>query len=272
MLSQALDFEQEVGVLARLLRSLSEDQWQQPTQFKAWSPNDIVRHLHFWNEAADWSVHDTQAFEARMVQSRRSAERGESMRVLEGRHITTSGPALLDLWLGCASDMARRWQTLDPKMRVEWAGPPMSVRSSITARQMETWAHGQAIFDQCGQDRPESERLRNIVVLGVNTFGWSHQLRRQPVPAHMPRLELTGPEGQDWCFGESGEAGLVRGSALGFAQVVTQTRHLLDTDLRVEGEVARQWLLHAQCFAGRPETPPAAGARHKSARQACAEG
>lgn len=59
MLSQALDFEQEVGVLARLLRSLSEDQWQRPTQFKAWSPNDIVRHLHFWNEAADWSVHDT---------------------------------------------------------------------------------------------------------------------------------------------------------------------------------------------------------------------
>ena len=41
-----------------------------------------------------------------------------------------------------------------------------------------------------------------------------------------------------------------------FAQVVTQTRHLLDTELVVDGEVARRWMLHAQCFAGAAEPPP----------------
>jgi uncharacterized protein (TIGR03084 family) len=264
VLSQALDFEQETRVLRDLLQRLTPEQWQQPTQFKQWTPNDIMRHLHFWNEAADWSVHAPQALQMRLTEMRASAARGEGMRVLEGLQIKASGPILLDLWSSFALDMAERWRALDPRQRVDWAGPPMSVRSSITARQMETWAHGQAVFDLCGQDRPESTRLRNIVVLGVNTFGWSHQVRGWETPPHLPRIELISPDGEAWNFGEPGDAGLVRGSALGFAQVVTQTRHLGDTDLKVEGEVASRWMLHAQCFAGPPEVPPAAGLRRKS--------
>ena len=263
MLPQALDFAQEVRVLAELLDGLPAAQWQQSTQFKQWTPNDIVRHLHFWNEAADWSVHAPQALQARLAVMRAGAARGDSMRVAEGAQISASGPALLNLWRDFALDMAARWHSLDPQQRVDWAGPPMSVRSSITARQMETWAHGQAIFDQCGQVRAESARLRNIVVLGVNTFGWSHKVRGWDVPEAMPHIELTGPDGEAWSFGEPGEAGHVRGSALGFAQIVTQTRHLLDTDVQVQGDVAMRWMLNAQCFAGPPETPPPAGRRHK---------
>ena len=264
MLTQALDFAEEVKTLEAVLRQLPEHEWQRPTQFKHWTPNDIVRHLHFWNEAADWSVQAPQALQLRLADMRASAARGEGMRVLEGLQVTASGPALLTLWSRFALDMAERWHALDPRMRVDWAGPPMSVRSSITARQMETWAHGQAIFDLCGQERAESDRLRNIVVLGVNTFGWSHQVRGWQLPEHMPRIELSGPQGQSWCFGELQDAGLIRGSATGFAQVVTQTRHLLDTDLRVEGEIAKRWMLNAQCFAGPPEQPPAPGLRCKS--------
>ena len=55
----------------------------------------------------------------------------------------------------------RKWKSLylvitdkfkgeDPKKRVKWIGPDMSVISSISARHMETWAHGQAIFDSLG--------------------------------------------------------------------------------------------------------------------------
>jgi len=42
---------------------------------------------------------------------------------------------------------------------------------------------------------------------------------------------------------------------------VTQTRHVSDTDLRVTGETATQWMAQAQCFAGPPEPPPAPGTR-----------
>ena len=52
----------------------------------------------------------------------------------------------------CA-EMARRFLGADPKGRVKWAGPDMSVLSSITARLMETWAHSQAIYDMLGHKR-----------------------------------------------------------------------------------------------------------------------
>ena len=263
MLPQAGDFAQEVQVLSELLETWPADQWDRATQFKQWSANDIVRHLHFWNEAADWSVSDPQALQARLAQFRAASQRGEGMRVLESQLVQASGAALLALWRDFALDMAERWQALDPRQRVEWAGPSMSARSSITARQMETWAHGQALFDLQGRDRPESARLLNIVVLGVNTFGWSHRVRAWDVPPHLPRIELTGPSGEHWLFGAEEGMGSVRGSARDFAQVVTQTRHLLDTELVVDGEVALRWMLHAQCFAGAAEPPPTPGSRHK---------
>ena len=37
--------------------------------------------------------------------------------------------------------------TLDPATRVPWYGPDMSIPSSLTARIMETWAHGLDVAD-----------------------------------------------------------------------------------------------------------------------------
>ena len=261
---QTSDFAEEIQVLAAALQSMRDAQWTEPTQFKQWTPEHILRHLHCWNEAADWAVHSPKTFQERLASSREHTRQGGNMREFERQMVDVSGHALLERWQAFALDMAERWQVLDARQRVDWAGPPMSVRSSLTARQMETWAHGQAIFDMLGQDRPETARLRNIVVLGVNTFAWSHKVRGWDVPDPMPRMELTGPSGEPWSFGETGESGLVHGSAKDFAQVVTQTRHLLDTELRVEGEVARRWLLNAQCFAGAAEPPPLPGVRHKA--------
>ena len=48
----------------------------------------------------------------------------------------------------------------DDEARLAWAGPDMSTLSSITARQMETWAHGQAIFDLLDQTREESDECK----------------------------------------------------------------------------------------------------------------
>lgn len=264
MLNLTQAFAQEVDVLAGALQALSPAQWKAPTQFKQWTPQQIVCHLHCWNEGADWAVHQPERFQARLLASREHVQRGLNMRDFESDAVHGDGPALLQRWQVLAKDMALRWQRLDARARVAWAGPPMSVRSSLTARQMETWSHGQAIFDMLGLDRPESARLRNIVVLGVNTFGWSHSVRGWAVPPQLPRLTLSAPDGESWTFGASDDAGHVWGSAVAFAQVVTQTRHLFDTDLQVEGDVASRWLRHAQCFAGAAQEPPAPGQRRKA--------
>ncbi|MFN7165064.1 MAG: maleylpyruvate isomerase family mycothiol-dependent enzyme, partial [Hyphomonas sp.] len=149
----------------------------------------------------------------------------------------------------------------DPKARLKWAGPDMSARSSITARLMETWAHGQEIYDHAGKVRKNENRVRNIVTLSVNTYDWTYITRGEKSPGRMPFLVLTAPSGEVWTHGEPSESERIEGLAEEFCQVVTQTRNILDTNLKVTGRIATDWMSKAQCFAGGPSPPPAAGTR-----------
>lgn len=261
-LSQAADFLAESEALDTALDGLEPEEYARPTQFKGWTINDVLVHLHFWNRAADLSATDPDAFASLAARVTNALQSGGGLRPVENADIALRGLALREAWIGHARAMAARWAQMDPKTRLAWVGPSMSARSSITARQMETWAHGFEVFDALGRQRIETDRIRNIVVLGINTFGWSHQVNGLPVPDTMPGLELTAPSGDVWSFGDV-SAGRIAGPAVDFAAVVTQTRALADTALKVDGPVAETWMRHAQCFAGPPETPPAPGSRHR---------
>lgn len=261
-LREARDFLAESEALYDVLAGLDASAFARKTQFKGWTVDDVLVHLHFWNRAADLSASDPDAFDALAASVTDAIGRDGGMRPFENVQIALRGPDLREAWIGHARAMAARWEAMDPKARLAWAGPSMSARSSITARQMETWAHGFEIFDLLGQVREETDRIGNIVVLGVNTFGWSHKVHGLPVPETMPLLDLTAPSGASWTFGDR-SAGRIAGPAVDFAAVVTQTRALADTALVAEGPVAQTWMAHAQCFAGPPESPPAPGARHR---------
>ncbi|MEM7212895.1 MAG: maleylpyruvate isomerase family mycothiol-dependent enzyme, partial [Pseudomonadota bacterium] len=157
-----------------------------------------------------------------------------------------------------------KFAAADPKARVKWAGPDMSTRSSITARQMETWAHAQEVFDVLGLERTEADRIKNIAHLGVSTYGWTCVNRGEPVPEPAPYVRLTGPSDAIWEWGEASDAERVEGSAVEFAQVTAQTRNIADTALQTTGPNAKRWMSIAQCFAGPPNDPPAPGARVKA--------
>ena len=64
-----------------------------------------------------------------------------------------------------------------------------------------------------------------------------------------------------WEWNDAASPHVVSGGALEFAQVVTQVRSIEDTRLNMVGSVAEQWMQIAQCFAGKPETPPLKGTR-----------
>jgi uncharacterized protein (TIGR03084 family) len=137
----------------------------------------------------------------------------------------------------------------------------MGVRMFTTARQMETWAHGQAIYDLMGVTRAPADRLRNIAEIGVRTYGWTFANRGRSIPGPAPYVRLTAPSGAIWEWNERAPDNTVEGDALPFCQVATQTRNIADTDLRVTGDGARLWMSLAQCFAGPPEDPPPPGTR-----------
>lgn len=260
-MEQAADFVQESETLYALLSSIGDSDWSRPTLFKEWTLNDILVHLHLWNGMAHQSLIDPEAFAQRLehLQARFQAQ---SMRATENAELTLRGPALREAWRELYTQMGEHWAGVDPKRRLKWAGPDMSARSSITARLMETWAHGQAAFDLLGQIRQESDRIRNVVVIGVNTFGWTYKVNNLEVPEMVPRLTLRAPSGATWQYGDEHSSDTIAGAAVEFAQVVTQTRNIADTQLTVTGPVATQWMRIAQCFAGSAQAPPAPGARH----------
>jgi uncharacterized protein (TIGR03084 family) len=267
MLEQALDFEAESDQLLELLESLEDADWQRETQFKHWTINDIIAHLHVFNYAADAGLRDSDEFAALMRQLSAAVRQGISH--LAFTHAWLSGIRnrdLMELWRNFYREMAGRFRFADPKKRVPWAGPTMSVRSSITARLMETWAHGQAIYDLLGAVRNEADRIKNIAVLGINTFTWTFTNRGMSVPGTMPYVRLIAPSGAIWEWAQPDQSSSIEGKAVEFCEVVTQVRNVADTSLKVVGPAAAAWMSIAQCFAGPPEDPPPPGTRFRQLR------
>ena len=261
-MQQAEDFRAESEALFALLDGADATRFDEPTLFKDWTINAVLQHLHFWNEMAGLQLTDEAELTRRLDRVMRH-EGG--MRGFERAHFNElGGRALLESWRDGFNRTADVYANAEPKARLKWAGPEMSARSSITARLMETWAHGQEVYDHLGVERKNEDRIQNIVVLGVNTFGWTYRTRRETPPGPMPYLLLIAPSGAIWTYGEESETERISGLAEHFCQVVTQTRNVADTDLIVTGAAAQDWMSKAQCFAGAPETPPAPGARFRN--------
>jgi uncharacterized protein (TIGR03084 family) len=261
VIAEAQDFFDESDALHSLLDPLDERDFGRPTAFKSWSIDTILRHLHFWNRGADLSLRDGAAFTA-LFQTVTDHLRSASLASFEVQALgDLKGRALLGEWRRGYAEVAEHFRGADPATRVPWAGPDMSARTSVSARLMETWAHGQAIYDELGVVRRNTNRIRSIVVLGINTYAWTFKVRELAVAAPRPYVELTAPSGDYWRFGESNSAERIEGLAEEFCQVVTQTRNIADTRLTVRGSNAVAWMTHAQCFAGRPVNPPEPGTR-----------
>jgi uncharacterized protein (TIGR03084 family) len=78
-------------------------------------------------------------------------------------------------------------------------------------------------------------------------------------PVDEVHVALEAPSGEVWTWGPGDVADSVRGPAEDFCLVVTQRRHVDDTGLEVDGDVARDWLVRAQAFAGPPTDGPGPG-------------
>lgn len=262
MLIQAVDFRAEADALHGLLVTLDEADWQRATLFKGWTVNDIIQHLHEGDLMAAASVAGADNFTQLKTEIQALRDSGKSrMEATRHRMDGLVGKRLLERWYGQMAALCDELSTLVPNARLTWHGPDMSVRMFTTARQMETWAHGQAIYDLMGAMRQSTDRLRNIAEIGVRTYGWTFVNRGTVSPGPAPHVRLTGPSGAIWEWNDPSASNSVEGGALDFCQVVTQVRNVADTGLKVIGEPARAWMRLAQCFAGPPENPPGPGTR-----------
>lgn len=262
MLQQAMDMREEAEALYDFVKPLDASVWQRPTPFQDWTLFDVIGHLHFFDWVALQSLTSDEAFNDIANELIKAMLQGVELSAFTSKWLGPRGPAeLLALWRKSYLEMCERLGRADPEHRLKWFGPDMGVRMFTTARQMETWAHGQAVYDLLRVPRANTDRIKNIVVIGIKTFGWSFINRGLEPSAEVPRVSLTAPSGALWEWNESNLQNRVQGSAVDFCLVVTQSRNLADTDLRVTGETAEQWMSIAQCFAGGPVDPPRPGQR-----------
>jgi len=256
------DLRAEGDELFTLLSEMDTGFWTAESTFKKWTVWDVVAHLHFADLMAAKSLQSADEFKGmmRQVHDAGTAQNYTNQLLQSGEHVI-NGPDLLNRWRTLFLQMCSDLERADPNERFAWVGPGMKARMFATARLMETWAHGWEIYDLMGLQRRHSDRIKNIVAIGVRTFGWTFANRKLPVPEVAPFISLTAPSGEVWVFNDASSAHHVKGSAVDFCQVVTQVRNIKDTQLDVQGDNAVAWMAIAQCFAGPPEEPPAPGSR-----------
>jgi uncharacterized protein (TIGR03084 family) len=267
-MQEALDLKAESEAVAAILTGLDDTAYDTVTQFKNWTIYDILAHLHLWNMAAEWTLKAPEKFAALMGEAIQVFQGGKTHQDLQrdwcAREGLDTGRKLYAAWTDGFKNLAELYASADPERRVKWGGPDMSTRSCIIARQMETWAHAQAIYDVLGKERINADRLKNVAHIGVTTYSWSFKVNGLEPMRPKPYIRLTAPSGAIWEWNELQTDNRLDGSAVEFCQVVTQCRNIGDTSLKMTGTAAKKWMAIAQCFAGGAETPPSKGQRHKT--------
>lgn len=244
------DLRHESDCLIACLDALSAEQWSMPTPAAGWSIGDQISHLAFFDDTARLAMTDPERF--RREADGLIADGMDFPDRIAAEYRSTAPAEILAWFIKARNELLACFEGDEARRRLPWFGPDMSVASSATARLMETWAHGQDVYDTLGLPHPASPGLRSIAHLGVATFAFAHSLNGVDVPEEPVHVALRSPEGEVWTWGPPDAADQITGSAEDFVLTVTQRRHWTETALVVEGPVAQGWLDIAQVFAGAP--------------------
>ncbi|AKU15391.1 TIGR03084 family metal-binding protein [Luteipulveratus mongoliensis] len=249
------DLHDESEDLERLVAPLDAAAWQQPTPAPGWTIAHQIAHLAWTDQSALLAATDPDEFSGPYLRDQIAAYEAGRQPVDEGAAQGAGTPpsALLGRWRTGRKQLADALgAAAGAGTKLPWFGPEMSPASMITARLMETWAHGQDVADALDVTRTPTARLRNVAHIGVRTRDFAFHTRQQVPPAEEFRVELTAPDGETWTWGPPDAGERVAGPALDFCLLVTQRRHPDDLAVVAEGVAAQSWLDIAQAFAGAP--------------------
>jgi uncharacterized protein (TIGR03084 family) len=252
------DLAAEHAELVGMLAGRPDETWALVTPAPGWTIHDQVAHLAHFDWVTRTAVSDPETFD-RLREAVGDYDGGLQAYVdsIGPANASRDGADMLAWWSRENQRLRDAVLAATERQRVPWFGPSMSLASKVTARIMETWAHGQDVADTLGARRVPTDRLRHVARIGVLAMPNSFATHGLEVPTDPIRVALTAPSGSTWEWGEADATHSVTGPAEDFCLVVTQRRHVTDTDLVVEGSAATAWIEVAQAFAG----PPGAGRR-----------
>src|SRR5260370_580999 len=184
------------------LHDVAPDDWFRPTPARRWDVRDTVAHLADIDEVAmDTCLGGPRPlndFAARFA----SPEDTTLWGVLRGRRLP--GREVLAWWEDTSARERDVLAALDPAVRVPW-GIGMRSPSLVTARLMETWAHGLDVRTALALPVVDTDRLRHVAWLGYRALPYAFSFAGRERPPGELRVEIASPSGDEtWGHGPAG--------------------------------------------------------------------
>jgi len=239
------DLEAEQRALADVVHGLVDDAWLTPTPSWGWDVRDTIAHLADTDEVALDTMTGGPRSLGALALVCASPEDVTYLGVLKGRR--RSGHEVLAWWERAASEERAALRALAPDVRVPW-GLGMAPRSFVTARLMETWAHGLDVRAALGVPSPDTARLRHVAWLAVRALPYAYARAGRDAPAGDLRVELDGPDGARVELGAPDAPNRITGDLGDLCRVFVQRLPADGARLHADGDAAVAALEVARAF------------------------
>jgi uncharacterized protein (TIGR03084 family) len=239
------DLEAEQLELQAVVAAIDSDTWLAPTPAWSWDVRDTIAHLADTDEMAidtaqggPYAINDLAALAA-------SGPDVTYHGVLRGRRL--AGRDVAAWWERTSHAERTMLRELPPDARVRW-GIGMRTPSFVTARLMETWAHGLDVRTALGVPAVDTDRLAHVAWLATRALPYAYSVAGVAPPDAPLRIELSLPSGAPWANGPEAAADRITGSAGDYCRVFVHRRRPADTNLVIEGDAARAAIAVARAF------------------------
>lgn len=238
--------------LESVLQNATWDDWRRATPAAGWTISHQIAHLAWTDRLTLCTLRSADAFQAYAA----TAADDPLAAVNEAAEVGSrrAPQELFSDWAAGRRVLADALESADRENRYPWFGPPMKARSLITARIMETWAHGQDVAQALNRNWEPSTALKDIAHLGYATRTFTYINNGLTAPTSDVHVRLEGPAGETWSWGDAHAKNQIAGTAWEFALLVTQRAEVEDLHLQITGEEAYRWATIAQAFAGPPKS------------------
>jgi uncharacterized protein (TIGR03084 family) len=239
------DLEAEQRSLQDLLRTIDEDAWLTPTPSWGWDVRDTIAHLAHTDEMAIATMHGVPGGINDLAERSASGEDLTYRGVLAARKL--SGKETLAWWDETSARVRAALAEIDPGVRVAW-GIGMRAPSLITARLMETWAHGLDVRAALHAEPGDTDRLAHVAWLATRALPYAYSVAGEEPPPGALYVELELPSGAVFTYGPPDAVNRISGRADEYCRVFVQRAPASGTALVAEGDAAERALAVARAY------------------------
>jgi uncharacterized protein (TIGR03084 family) len=240
------DLTAEQQSLLDLLHGLDDDDWLRPTPARGWDVRDSVSHLADTDEMAIATATGGPGGINERAGASASGEDVTFRGVLRGRRGT--GREVCAWFESSTAALHEMFLTIDPNERVAW-GIGMRPPSLVSARLMETWAHGLDVHTAVGAQPHDTDRLAHVAWLATRALPYAYTVAGREQPPDPIRVELALPSGASWSTGPADATNHITGSAGEYCRVFVHRLSVSDAaTLRADGDAAADALRVARAY------------------------